>query len=50
VITQPRRRIDSDRLRRRRDRHARLAAGRAMAEVALERRRQRRLFTAARRG
>jgi len=38
ALTQPPRRFDTEheRLRRRRDRHARLAAGRAVAEVALE--------------
>jgi hypothetical protein len=38
ALTHPSRRFDSehDRLRRRRDRHMRLAADRAVAEVALE--------------
>jgi hypothetical protein len=36
ALTQPTRNVDSERARRRRDRHARLAADRALAEVALE--------------
>ena len=36
TLTQPTRRPDSERLRRRRDRHARLATDRAMTEVALK--------------
>ena len=35
-LTQPTRRLDSERVRRRRDRHARLATDRALTEVALE--------------
>jgi hypothetical protein len=34
--TQPARQFDSERLRRRRDRHVRLATDRALAEVAFE--------------
>jgi hypothetical protein len=34
ALTQPTRDFDSERLRRRRDRHARLATDRALAEVA----------------
>ena len=36
TLTAPTRRSDSERLRRRRDRHARLATDRAMTEVAFE--------------
>jgi hypothetical protein len=36
TLTPPARNVESERLRRRRDRHARLAADRALAEVALE--------------
>jgi hypothetical protein len=36
VLTQPARYLDSERLRRRRDRHVRLAADRALTEVAFE--------------
>jgi hypothetical protein len=36
TLAQPTRHFDSERLRRRRDRHARLATDRAMAEVAFE--------------
>jgi hypothetical protein len=36
TLTQPRGRSDSERLRRRRDRHARLATDRAMTEVAFK--------------
>ena len=36
ALTQPTRRLESERLRRRRDRHARLATDRALAEVAFK--------------
>jgi hypothetical protein len=36
ALTQPTRHLDSERLRRRRDRHARLATDGAMTEVAFE--------------
>ena len=36
TLTQPARHSDSERLRRRRDRHARLATDRALTEVAFE--------------
>jgi hypothetical protein len=38
ALTQPTRRFDSERERRRRDRHARLATDRALAEVAFSQR------------